>query len=246
MRLPELHTSGSDRFIRFLFQATGVLIVVHLINLVIGGPSWQLERLFALGEENNIPTWFSSLIWGLSAFAAYRCSTLVDVQSSKTSWICLSILFLSFSIDEIAMIHESFFGVMSRFTPQSFQVVLSDFRASNWPIIAAPFLVLALIWLNQIFKRLAISRSAWKLIGFGLFLVIFGGFGLEITINFLNHNELQWLWEIESVFEESFEIIGSIFILSGLLNQYQYLDLKIKALNLDSSISSEAKEHSFV
>ncbi len=204
--------------IRLLFRITGVLILIHLINLALGGPSWQIERLFCLGEEANIPTWFSSVLWALTAFASYCCSILVEAKKARTLWICITLGFLAFSIDEVAMIHENLFEVISRFFPEGGRSpILAHFKATNWPIIAAPFLVLTIAWLIQVFKHLSIRRPVGELLTFGFFLVIFGGWGLEITTNFLNHDNLQWVWEIESVFEESLEMIGTIFIISGLM-----------------------------
>jgi len=48
-------------------------------------------------------------------------------------------------------------------------------------------------------------------------LIILGGVILESTINFLNHEELQWLWNIEIIVEESLEMIGTLFIAYALI-----------------------------
>ena len=254
MHLPELHTQAGQsvrlsrnsnpfnfliteinrkKLIRLLFRVTGVLIVIHLINLVSGFPSWQMERLFALGEESNIPTWFSSGLWGLVSFAAYRCSRVVRAKKEALLWMIMAAVFLVFSIDEVAMIHESLFGIIGRYFPEHLRSeILPHFRASNWPIIAAPFLVLTIVWLIQVFKRFSIDRPVGQLILLGFFLVIFGGWGLEITTNFLNHNELQWLWEIESAFEESMEMFGAIMILSGLFKHHQFLNETLTNMNM--------------
>ena len=44
--------------------------------------------------------------------------------------------------------------------------------------------------------------------GFGL--IVVGGVILESTINFLNHEDLQWLWDLEVVVEETLEMLGSL------------------------------------
>jgi len=220
---------SGDRLIRLLFRITGVLIVIHLINLALGGPSWQIERLFCLGEEANVPTWFSSALWAFTAFASYCCSILVESKKARTLWICITLGFLAFSIDEVAMIHENLFEVMSRFFPDGVRShILVHFKATNWPVIAAPFLILTVTWLILTFKRLLSgSKTAQKLLILGFAVTIFGGWGLELTTNFLNHDNLQWVWEIESVFEESLEMIGAIIILSGLLRHLNWLSVQV-------------------
>lgn len=216
-----------QKLIRLLFRISGVLVIIHLVNYVLGGPSWQMERLFALGEEANIPTWFSSAIWALTALAAYRCSKLAE-KLNRTLWILIALGLLAFSVDEVAMIHEHLFAVISRFFPHEFRVqILSSFKATNWPIIASPFLVLTLIWLGLTFRRLLKgSKEAQKLLMLGFAVVVFSGWALEITTNFLNHVDLQWVWELESAIEEAFELIGSIVILSGLFKHYEWLTFK--------------------
>ncbi len=222
---------SSDRIVRSLLQITGILIIVHLINLVLGGPSWQIERLFALGEEANIPTWFSSTLWAINALAAYRCSKLIQTKNIKFLWILIALGFLAFSIDETAMIHENVFEVMSRVLPHGFRAgLLARFKATNWPIFASPFLVLTLAWLVITFRRLLKgSHTAAKFLFLGFSTVVLGGYGLEMITNFLNHDELQWVWDIENVFEESMEMIGAIVILSGLLIHSQFLEQNQKS-----------------
>jgi len=55
------------------------------------------------------------------------------------------------------------------------------------------------------------------MLGTGLLCIIFGGVVLESTINWLNHEELQWVWEAEIVIEESFEMIGTVLIAYALV-----------------------------
>ena len=69
-----------------------------------------LARLFSLGQEANIPTWFSSamlLIAGLLAAAV----ALIKYQSNDKlarHWVLLSIVLCLMSLDETAVMHEVF------------------------------------------------------------------------------------------------------------------------------------------
>ena len=213
------------KLIRALLLITGILVICHLANVVTGGPSWQLERLFDLGLEANIPTWFSSALWAIASVVAYQCAQLAEPKREKRLWIVISLGLLAFSIDEVAQIHENIFRIIDLFFPKTIQhEIVSNFKRSTWPIIASPFLAAVLIWLGVTLKRLLKgSYRAGSLLGLGLLMVVFGGWGLEITINFLNHGALQWVWDIETVFEESLEMFGAIAIISGLFAHQRVL-----------------------
>ena len=76
------------KVIRWLLRIAGVLVICHLTNLALGFPSWQLERLFNLGYEANIPTWFSSFYWAIAFVAAFRCVQLTNQKSEKKFLNC--------------------------------------------------------------------------------------------------------------------------------------------------------------
>ncbi len=79
---------------------TGVLLVLHLVNEgALGG------RVLDAGEENTIPTWFSSLQFALAALACLAAagSTL---GRARGAWLLVAALALAFSIDESASLHE--------------------------------------------------------------------------------------------------------------------------------------------
>ncbi len=215
--------SEPQKLIRWLLRIAGILIVCHLLNLALGYPSWQLERLFNLGYEANIPTWFASIEWFIAAVIAYQCYQSTEEEKDKRAWALIALGLLAFSIDETAQIHENIFRIIEVVYPKSIQhEIFTYFKHSDWPIVASPFLIITVIWLGFTLRRLLKgSRRAGILLGLGLFMILFGGWGLEASINFLNHDLLQWVLEIENVFEESLEMFGAIFIVWGLLNHLQ-------------------------
>ncbi len=74
-------------------------------NTVLG-----LIRLFGLGQEANVPTWFSSASFLIAALLA-AVIALVKRQcrdALATQWFCLSLLLCFMSLDETAMMHETF------------------------------------------------------------------------------------------------------------------------------------------
>ena len=54
-------------------------------------------------------------------------------------------------------------------------------------------------------------------LGLGFALIVLGGVVLESTINWLNHDDLQWVWDVEIVVEESLEMMGTISIIFSFL-----------------------------
>lgn len=237
------------QLIRWLFRIAGILIICHLLNRVAGTPSWQLERLFELGLEANIPTWFSSVLWAIAAVAAFGCSQLVILKSDKNLWSLIALGLLTLSIDEVAQIHENIFRIINLFFPKAIQQqIISNFRATAWPIIASPFLVAVIIWLVVTLRRLLKGSSqAGLLLSLGFFTVVFGGWGLEITTNFLNHGVLEWVWSIENIFEESLEMIGAIVIISGLFAHQHVLADKLRNRDLETpEINEKSKKERLV
>lgn len=212
--------------IRWLFRITGLLVIAHLLNVVTGAPSWNVERLFHLELEANIPTWFSSVLWLIASLAGYQCSKFSETGQNKTAWQIIAVGFLVFSIDEIAQIHEVIFSLINKyFYPEAIKnKIIETFKATNWSVIAAPFLIVILIWLFVTLKRLLFgSPRAARLLALGFFIAIFGAFILETTTNFLNHDSLQWVWVIEATLEESLEMVGAITIITGLFEHQRVL-----------------------
>ena len=93
-----------------------VLLILTLANIAVQsarflldrGGLWGVTRLFDINEENNIPTWYSSIqlllcsaLLGLIAAVKYQHRDRYAKQ-----WKGLSIIFLLLSIDETSSIHE--------------------------------------------------------------------------------------------------------------------------------------------
>lgn len=208
--------------LRSLLVITGLFAICHMVSYLMGHPSWQLERLFDLGNDGNLPTWFSSSLWLAAACLAYECSRREPVERHKRVWFFISLGLLIFSADEVAMLHENATRVVFRHVlPVG---VKAHCKATTWPLLAAPFIALVIFWLVTSFRKsMSGSSLAWRLMFFGFLIVVAGAAGLEMTINWLNHDHLEWLWQIETVFEETLEMVGAITILSGLFTQINFL-----------------------
>ena len=124
-------------------------------NLVFG-----LARLFCLGQEANVPTWFTSEMLSIASLLA-ATAALIRYQAKDSlarQWGLLSALLCLMSLDETAVMHEAFsarvaqalFGVQDvpwfcvlrvdcprRDCPRTDHVVVLDFVAKS-PAAGAP------------------------------------------------------------------------------------------------------------
>ena len=210
------------QWIRILLRVIGILVILHMTSLVTGRHSWQLDRFFDLGRDDSLPAWFSSMLWLACSVAAYRCSNLSRDAYEKKVWFWFAVGLLIFSIDETARIHENLSHLVERrfFDPAFAEKV----RRTNWPIVAAPFIAAAFFWLFAFFKKVVRNHPrVWRGVSMGFLIVVLGGAGLEMTINWLQSDSLQWLFEMEVVAEESLEMLGCLLMLSAILEHVRTL-----------------------
>ena len=83
---------------------------VHVITAITGHDTFYgLAALFELDNENNIPTWYSSVLLLLSAVLLALTAHAQPAASPWTRyWWGLSLIFLLLSVDEAASLHEKF------------------------------------------------------------------------------------------------------------------------------------------
>jgi hypothetical protein len=81
----------------------------------ISGPTQEffldlfIEK-FSVNTENNIPTYFNTVILFIAALLTFLIASFKQVQKDKYryEWLLLGLVFLYISIDEAAVIHEEF------------------------------------------------------------------------------------------------------------------------------------------
>ncbi len=203
---------------RNLTAAALILICLNVANLFLGQPSWQFTRLIHLGLESNLPTWFSSLMLAVAAFYAYRCSLREERRGAKTLWMIFSFGFLAMSCDEVAMIHESLGGMINKYFTR--QPCIGH---SAWVVLLGPIAVLLILVFCLRLKKYFLDSPGARLFFLGASVYVLGAFLFEATINFLNHDSLEWAFRLENLLEESCELFGVILIISGLRYHERYL-----------------------
>lgn len=170
-----------DRLMLVLSAAVAALIAVSLVSFAM----WSNELryggmamlLFDLDQEQNIPTWFSSVLLAGLAFGAWKLIPRRAARLTRLAYVALAAGFLFLSADEAALLHERIGGSID------IDGALSNVR---WVIVWLPLLSLpGLVLLGVLWKhdaRLAIGLVV------GAVIYLKGAIGVE-TVNQVNrHN----------------------------------------------------------
>ena len=210
-----------------LILLISALITINIVNISYGEPFWQINRLFGLGKESNFSTWFSSIMLAIAAFLAYQCSAFISAKNGeKKAWFLFSIILLTMSCDETAMIHEHLGNRINKY------VFKLGHLSSAWSILLGPIILIALIgFILKLNNYLKDSYRAKILLLFGVIFFITGAIVLDAITNFFDYNPSKILWKIEILIEESFEMIGVLLIIMGLKEHFQHLTLSSERNN---------------
>lgn len=175
--------------------------------------AYGLVPAFELYRENNIPTFFSSVLMlisaGLLGIIAISKRRRRDMYS--THWLILSIIFLCLSIDEVASLHD----LLTK--PLRHALNLSGILHFSWVIVGFIFVLFFMIFYLRFFFSLP-SRiryyfliSAFFLIGGAIGVELIGGYYIDI------HRTWDLTYGFITTVEESFEMIGVLLFVIGLL-----------------------------
>jgi hypothetical protein len=206
--------------IRVLLAVIVLLMASHVAGLAVAGRWPYLAHLVNVGKEQNIPTWFSSVVLALAAVAAFRCAK--SAQPDRRAWIILGMGLLFMSCDEVAMIHEKVSSVSYRWVTRApaFEVVrpvLLHIKAM-WVLAVAPLVILWVGWIGYTLRKWVRShRTAATLMVVGAMLYFGGSMGIELLKYALPRATPPWVWEARKLVEEGCEMVGSVTLLAGLL-----------------------------
>lgn len=200
-------------------------LAVHLVKFYTAVPvPTNLQRMFDLDRENNLPTYFSSV--NLLACAAlllliYR-SKSVSKDRYTLYWAGLSLVFLYLSADEAASLHEVSVGPMQRMVGDTIGALYAA-----WVIPAgAAVAVFGLLYLRFL---LALPRTTRNLFVGAAVLYVGGAIGGEMLSwhhRFPLHRQTPTDWEASkdliyrllTTGEEALEMAGVIVFLYALLS----------------------------
>ena len=106
-------------FILIFFAIDLALVIAHVLDYMAGNPSGILTKFLDLGREGNLPTWYSSVQW----FTVAELLAVFAVRNFRLcrckSWLLLMLplIFLAFSLDEVAAVHERLGNKMNMILP---------------------------------------------------------------------------------------------------------------------------------
>jgi hypothetical protein len=208
------------------YSARRVASLLTVITLVLGalslaGPVIQFQwnytnrfiRMFDIGLEATVPTWYSSIILFISAVLL----ALIAIETRRTDgpfvkhWAALGLLFLLFSIDEVAMFHERVDAFLSK------HVDASGFLLYIWVVPGALFaLAVAVAYLRFLWHLPVDTR--WMIIAAGVVFVT-GALGLEMLQ--ARHHDLYgyetFTYAMLYTAEELMEKLGVVLFIYALL-----------------------------
>jgi hypothetical protein len=169
----------------------------------IGELHWLWLQLFDVGQENNLPTWFSQFLPILASALLWICASNKASQGRpfQSHWYVLAAGFLLMSIDAVAGMHES----------------IGKPIGMSWAIPAAGLSILiGLAFVPFLFH---LPRSTARLFGLAGALYFMGAIGAELAGSSMVEGRLQNTLEYKSriMAEEGLEMFGLILFLYGLL-----------------------------
>ena len=186
------------RIIRVLLIIEFVLLILNFLPV---GRETALENIFDLEQENNIPTWFSSLLLLAVAFASAIIFALDRTKNYNSTWRffwpLFSLVFCFLSLDEGSGLHETISSVFN----------------IKWTWIYYPagifFFFLCAYFLENVYK---VKGLADFVLG-GLAIFALGVTTCEYLSYYIN------IGPAEAVIEKGFEMLGTIMVLNGCLKE---------------------------
>jgi hypothetical protein len=178
------------------------LIIIYLISQ-FWLTSDIIRNQFNLDGESNIPAWFSSLqffsLFALSLFYSLK----IEVKHLRRFYYLLSLLFLFFSADETAMIHET---IAKRFIADGFH---------SWMLVYPVIIIILGIPFLKGISAFLKERAGRAVFIIGACLFVAGGIGWEMWGYFMDTRSV--LYKFSVMLEESFELFGGSLMIYALL-----------------------------
>ncbi len=214
-----------------LFFLADLLVVLAAIasHLIAQHFGHEAPGFFRLSYESNLPTWYSSaqhaVVGTLIALLAIR-----EIRVRPKRW-CVALpalMFLFFSFDEVAMVHERighFVETHSRLGAQT--GMTNSAPAMIFCLPAALAFAVYAAWSTRPYWQGRRSMAFKFVLGTGLFLFVAGG--LEIFVNVVKAYRLAV--SFETLVEELGEMISTTIVLWSVI---ELLALEKFAVNFDA------------
>lgn len=192
-----------------------LLVSFYWLDILLGSPVAVLHALVDLDGEGNLPAWFSSFQLALISlslwFMVFRQSP--SDRPSRTFFALPATLFLLWSADETAQMHERLTGWIGLRYVDWLPYFVNQHKALVALLIVVSLAIARLLWrdvvaLWQTHRRVAVIALC------GFCVVFLGGAVLEtIGYKFFLNGTTPLLYQTEVCLEEFFEMFGASLIL---------------------------------
>jgi hypothetical protein len=219
---------GKENFIidvkvvtRALLLIVLLLVISHMVLYFLlkysGGYFVEnIYHFFDLGDERNLPTFYSSLLLLFASLLLYIISTYLSRRGYRYShrWTLLSLIFLFVSADESINIHEKLGAVFKKFVGSS---NLPDYLQYGWVL---PYLIL-LLFLGIYFVRFFLEMDRKTLLRFSIAFSVYvtGAAGFEMIESHYHqtYGTYHFMYKLFVTIEETMEMTGTIIFIRALL-----------------------------
>jgi hypothetical protein len=194
-----------------------LLMAISLYNALCGPPFEKFGLLFNLDAESNLPTWYASIQLFVVSIALGIVAWRSRASSRRQTWLFWSLpaMFLLFSIDEVAMIHDWLGYKIDELSPLLDRHGTAFALTGFWGfVIGVPCLVGAVMLIRFTGRLFQTSRRAyWKVFG-GSVVFISSAAGIDTSQNFVAQSARS-LYVVVTHAEEFLELVSISFVLWG-------------------------------
>ncbi len=240
-----MHTTISiqrQAFVRTQFGIVTTLLFLSLLLYLyedVAGVNYLVlaSRVFDIGKEGSLPTWFSSFNLLLSAsFLLFKfANSRMNSEDGSRYWLFLGLIFLAFSIDEVASIHERASGLRILLGPIfPKETALSGILEYNhWVIYGAIFSFVVFLSFIPFLRKLPRRTAGQFLFAGAVFLC--GALGFEFLGAWMQYEKIaqagDLIYNLRRIFEEGGEMYGIVIfncaLFDVLVNRDRALTLTI-------------------
>lgn len=200
----------------FLFAIDVALGAAYLLDYAAGHPFAKLAAFVDLDQEGNLPTWYASIKWFCVA-AMLGLFALRNVRAADAkSWplLLLPLVFLAFSVDETAQVHEWVARRSDAYLPNASREGTLFARTGIWMfVVGVPFIAFFLWLVRSVRTYFRNVPGALVKMCAGVAIMLTGALGLEALVNFAAPNSGLAVLEILS--EEMCEMLGATVVFWG-------------------------------
>jgi hypothetical protein len=203
--------------IAMLFAADVVLTLIPVVDFAAGSPFPRLSNIFNLDAERTVPTWYSSMQWFCAGamFALFAVHAWRSHLRGALSIALIALACITFSIDEIAEIHERLGFMTDALMKHGSRQGTALWSTGLWPFVigipAVALLATAVSGTRHIFLARAPRALLLAIVGFTVMFT--GALAVELIANLLPagapHGAL-FLAQVEV--EEFLEMLGVTLI----------------------------------